>query len=964
SRVLARAETSSRYTRLITRQPPGVAPLRSHAHLIGRDPQKDAILASIGQLDRSGQDEPKSPPLTVLLADPGMGTSLLLASIRDIVLLRGMDCYIGVTEPLRRRVPYYACREPLALILGVHRLSTSAALTQLGTLIPSDHHLAGRLSLIGDVLALKLIGDPPTYSMSADQRATLTRSLLVTAVRARCQRRPAVLMLDDCQWLDDSSWRLVLALQDVPGLLVVLAHHRPRHDEVGHIDALLHRPQIQRIELGMLPVSDIVALACKLVAVSCLSGRLEALIVSRSAGNPFFCETLINTLQEAGAIESVDGCARLKSSLSLATLDLPATIQGAITARLDHLPEAEQLTLKVAAVIGMSFTLDALAATHPCEHDRARLRDELDYLVGVGMCAPASARHAYAFRHNAVRETCIGLLLPDQLRVLHAALAQWLEFQAPHPPAHDRLAYHHRHAGHIRRTMEQLQLAGLQALALGADREAADALAESLALADEHEAACRLSTVRRAELLCGLGTAQHRLGETQQGALDLRQALEAIGHPLPRGRLAWFQRLVSEALGQLLWRSGMGPLLPRSQVGLPLIIASRAASWYADISYLRLDPLAWLVSGLVAANLAERGGDLAVAGPAFVNLATICGTLRLRGLERAYLRLAGQAPEPRVALMARWSQAMVHMAHGCWDQAAASVSIGVEQGRRVGDRWALVNGYTIQGLGLQLSGRPRDSLASFAAAREIADSDHGPRQGAWCRIFSVPTLLSLGDLKQAEELLQVPRDGPTGGDPIANLAWHGAVAGLLLRQGLLDDAVRHATTFVEQVGSMHLTVFSYSGLLCLAGESLLAAEALGGPVADQSPAQLSKLRKAAVRALYRGGRLFRYFRPSALMLDGTAAWQAGRLRRAQTLWADALRLTQALAMPAMEGRIHVEIARHQPADSDLRTVHMNVAKRLLEPCGATGDLALVSAPSPSAALPAQSARASTTTAVP
>jgi predicted ATPase len=94
-------------------------------------------------------------------------------------------------------------------------------------------------------------------------------------------------------------------------------------------------------------------------AASCVKGGthpdaslalLTHLLIARTEGNPFFLEESVRTLVETGVLEGERGAYHLGQALS--TIQVPATVQAVLAARIDRLPPEEKGLLQTAAVIG------------------------------------------------------------------------------------------------------------------------------------------------------------------------------------------------------------------------------------------------------------------------------------------------------------------------------------------------------------------------------------------------------------------------------------------------------------------------------------------------------------------------------------------------------------------------------------------------------------------------------------
>jgi predicted ATPase len=165
-------------------------------------------------------------------------------------------------------------------------------------------------------------------------------------------------------------------------------------------------------------------------------------------------------------------------------VNFPDTMQGVVAARIDRLAPGQELALKVASVIGRLFAFRLLRDVHPIEADWSGLRGFLDDLQRhdfTVLDTPAPDL-AYLFKHVVTQEVAYGLLLASQRRQLHRAVAEWYEqVQADDLPSlYSLLAYHWGRAEEPTKTLSYLELAGEQALRVGAYQEAVELLTETL----------------------------------------------------------------------------------------------------------------------------------------------------------------------------------------------------------------------------------------------------------------------------------------------------------------------------------------------------------------------------------------------------------------------------------------------------------------------------------------------------
>ena len=160
---------------------------------------------------------------------------------------------------------------------------------------------------------------------------------------------------------------------------------------------------------------------------------------------------------------------------------LERTVERALL--IDRLSPAEQLTLKVASVIGQIFSLDTLSAVYPEANERDHLSKHLKTLIDLDLIIQRSTEPAsYSFKDPLTHETAYTLMLFAQRRQIHRALAELLE-QTPSVTApYAELAYHWQAADDIPKAVHYLEKAGEHARELGDYEAASRFFNESLTL--------------------------------------------------------------------------------------------------------------------------------------------------------------------------------------------------------------------------------------------------------------------------------------------------------------------------------------------------------------------------------------------------------------------------------------------------------------------------------------------------
>ena len=140
------------------------------------------------------------------------------------------------------------------------------------------------------------------------------------------------------------------------------------------------------VKLETMNLDDVDALVCQRLGVVSIPPLVSKLIRGKSEGHPFFAEELAYALRDSGVLLIEGQQSRLASGLSdLAEVSLPENLQAAITSRIDGLSPSQQLTLKVASVIGRIFAYRVLEAIHPIESDKPEMHEYMDALTRLSL---------------------------------------------------------------------------------------------------------------------------------------------------------------------------------------------------------------------------------------------------------------------------------------------------------------------------------------------------------------------------------------------------------------------------------------------------------------------------------------------------------------------------------------------------------------------------------------------------
>jgi len=136
---------------------------------------------------------------------------------------------------------------------------------------------------------------------------------------------------------------------------------------------------------------------------------LKQLLIERTAGNPFFLEETVRTLVETQVLVGASGAYRVARDLP--TIQVPATVQAVLAARIDRLPLEAKHLLQTAAVIGHEVPLALLQAIADCSEEA--LHRSLTQLQGAEFLYETRLfpEREYTFKHALTHEVAYSSLL-------------------------------------------------------------------------------------------------------------------------------------------------------------------------------------------------------------------------------------------------------------------------------------------------------------------------------------------------------------------------------------------------------------------------------------------------------------------------------------------------------------------------------------------------------------------------
>jgi len=941
--------------------------VRSKTELIGRQEEKALIANALQELSRGEEHQ-----TLVLQGEAGIGKSRLFEDLIRQAQTLNVKTLVGNGDGIEKSNPYHAWRPIFDKIFEVEDF-TEAAQTAIQhrvveKLARIDPDLTRYAPLVDVVLPISIPDNEFTSAMSGEIRGGNVRELLARLLSFEATLAPLLIVMEDLHWFDSASWALLVDVQQKVRPLFLALNTRPLSDPVPiQFKQITDAPGARLVRLEAMMLDDVEALVCQRLGVKSVPPMIGRLIREKSEGHPFFAEELAYALRDSGTlvIENQE-CQVYSRFMNFEDLALPDTLQAAITNRIDSLNPSQQLTLKVASVIGRIFAFRLLEAVHPIEADKSALPDYMTALTRLSLTLVESEAPdlAYIFKHAVTQEVAYNLMLFSQRRQLHQAVAEWIEqnYEKNIEAYYALLAHHWSQAAEtpeaqrddhaLLKAVEYLDKAGEQASQNYANQEVIQFFTQALALDEklvgsEVGQAAQEQNLRRAHWHSRIGLAHYGLGSLPDCEHHVREALQLLGYPLPQSRFQFGLSLIPQIIRQVSHRFS-----PKRYINTlqgkdreALIEVSRLYELMGRIYFYSQETLPIMYCALYLVNTAEKAGPSAELASSYAAMAILAGFAQLHSLAETYvdraLAIAEEINDPSNLITVSVVTSVYQITVGKWDEVRARVEKAKAICEQLGDNRQWGDCAVVLAESALISGDIQYALNIQKILLDDARRRRNPLQQGWGLFGVAANNIRLGNEAMAvpmlEEALQILEEIPNLGSSINT---NGQLALAHLRLGQSEQALAYASRVIDLALDISPTVYSMDiGFAAVAEVYFeLWERALHDPNRKPDADKYRSLAEKAIKLLRAFQRVFPIGQAPADYYQGWYEWLTDKHERALTSWYKGLEAAQKFKMPYEEGLIRVKLGMVLKENTVERQECLALAIQIFEKMGAVHEL--------------------------
>lgn len=420
--------------------------------LYGRDKEIKSLITAFEKLCSAFQQKTKLTKSEIVLISgySGIGkTTLIQVLYQSITRYKGYFI-TGKFDQYQRNIPYSAIVNALGDLVRQILTESEAQLQVWKVKIITA--LGSNAQIIIEVIPAleKVIGKQPMVNklpaIDSKNRFTLIFQSFISIFTSEA---PLTLVLDDLQWADLDSLKLIKLLSKSNDYLFLIGAYRSNEINATHpltliIDEINHQEiaSIRFIHLSPLRLSDInnlIADSFKCSLTECL--LLAQLIHTKAQGNPFFTNEFLQSLYTDKLLYFDGQLGKWQWNINeIKSQAITSNVVELMVSKIKKLPAVTQQLLKLAAAIGNRFERDTLAvvAKQTTEETNNNLQkavavgliypldDTICKIVDIALLKRLEIECEYKFSHDKIQQAAYSLISEQDKPSVHWQIGELL----------------------------------------------------------------------------------------------------------------------------------------------------------------------------------------------------------------------------------------------------------------------------------------------------------------------------------------------------------------------------------------------------------------------------------------------------------------------------------------------------------------------------------------------------------
>jgi adenylate cyclase len=486
---------------------------KTRTKLVGRSKELEAIRGAI----QTTMD--KAARFVAIIGESGTGKTRLLEESDAMLSKEGFTILSGDSYSYTSNIAYYPFKQILAKLFNIPaKDSDETKRKKINAFLGSKglgEMEAAIIPALCDLETEQTLGIPPE----------IKKKYIFESMRnlfAALGNIPLCLKFEDLQWTDQLSTELLtfLATQIKTKNFIVFATFRPEF-----AFPLIAEDFVTAIHLENLPKEFTAQYLKEIFEEREPSEEVTNLVFSHSKGNPLYIEALAKNLAKRRLIRKKEVKIELRKSPD--QIRVPDTINNIVMERIDRMEELDQRVLRMASIVGQTFTLkDLVYLLDKRREDIIDNLESLEHFEGEITTTGDGDDPAYRFNTPTVREVIYNSILKKTRASLHKRYGNWvLQQNRENPqPFFEILAHHFVNGGDIENGITFSKLSGEKARNYFANEAGISFFSDALRLLKKTELTEEKEKAKL-EIMRRLGYFLMMVGDTKNALLNMKRSL-------------------------------------------------------------------------------------------------------------------------------------------------------------------------------------------------------------------------------------------------------------------------------------------------------------------------------------------------------------------------------------------------------------------------------------------------------